>query len=68
MKYLLGNLFAFAATSGLLLWPVWGLLEAHFAVKLAMSAIVVVGAAFFIERVLSKWINKLVAKYFPDSK
>jgi hypothetical protein len=68
MKYVLGNLGALAVTVGLLLWPIWSFVEAHWAVKTLLSLLAVVGSAFFVERLLSKWVNNLITKIFKDSK
>lgn len=68
MKYFLGNVIAFLVFTGLLLWPIWALISLHWGFKLLLSIAVFAIAAYFVERVLSKRVNRIIAILFPDSK
>jgi hypothetical protein len=68
MKFVLANLIAFGVISAAAIWPIWSVLDLHWAIKIAMSLAVVVAAGFFEERILSRMVNRLVSKLFPETK
>jgi hypothetical protein len=50
------------------IWPLWTLLEVHWAAKVGLSLVVVIASGFIEERFLSRFVNKLVVWLFPDQK
>lgn len=66
MKYFFGNTVALIVVAGLLIWPLWSMTSLHWGVKSALSAVALLLAAFFVERIASKWVNKLMALIFSN--
>lgn len=64
--YLAANLSVFALTTTVLGWLVWEYLPAHWTLKALASFVALVTAAFWSERVASRWVNTIVAKLIRD--
>jgi len=61
MKYQIGNLLALVFCVGILIWPIWSMLPLHWVFKVLLSFLALIIAAFFVERIASRWVNKLLA-------
>lgn len=66
MKYFLGNTLALIVVAGVLIWPLWAKTSFHWGAKTALTVVALMFAAFFVERVASKWVNRLMKSIFPD--
>lgn len=66
MKYFFGNILALIVVSGVLIWPLWAKTSLHWGAKTGLTLVALLFAAFFVERVASKWVNRLVKSIFPD--
>jgi hypothetical protein len=68
MKYFIAHVIALLIATTALIIPMWACVHAHFILKLILGALALLSSGFFVERVASKWINKLVATIFPDNE
>jgi hypothetical protein len=68
MKFLVANLLTLLALASMGIWPLWTLLEVHWAAKVGLSLVVVIASGFIEERFLSRFVNKLVVWLLPDQK
>jgi len=66
MKYFVGNTLCLIAVAGFLIWLVWEKTALHWGSKTALTIFAFFFAAFFVERVASKWVNKLIQYIVPD--
>jgi len=66
MKYFFGNILALIVVAGVLIWPLWVMTSLHWGVKSGLTVVAILLAAFFVERIASKWVNKLMKSIFPD--
>jgi len=66
MKYFLGNTFFLVLIAGALIWPLWAKTSLHWGAKTGLTVVSLFLAAFFVERVASRWVNRLVKLVFPD--
>ena len=65
MKYQIGNLLALVVCAAVLIWPVWSMLTLHWGIKILLSLLALIVAGFFVERIASRWINKLLEGKSP---
>lgn len=63
MKYQIGNLLVLLLCASLMIAPVWVYLPIHWALKTLLSIVLLVIAGFFVERVLSKFVNSFLNKF-----
>ena len=68
MKYFITHVIVLIMVTAALNFPIWEFVEAHLLIKIFLGGLALLISGFFVERVASKWINKLVASIFPDKK
>jgi len=66
MKYFFGNTVILILVAGMLICPLWAMTSIHWGVKIALTIVAYLFAAFFVEKIASKWVNKIVGSIFPD--
>lgn len=66
MKYFFGNILALIVVACVLIWPLWAMTSLHWEAKTGLTVVALLFTAFFVERVASKWVNRIVKAIFPD--
>jgi hypothetical protein len=66
MKYFVANLITLLIVAGFMILPIWAYLQVHWGIKAVLSIIALLVAAFFVERIASKWSNRIVGSLFRE--
>jgi hypothetical protein len=67
MKYFIAHVIALIFVASALIIPMWNFFSIHFAIKIIVGFLLLLLSGFFVERIASRWINRLVATLFPDT-